>query len=119
MRPSSALHEQFDRFLDLALIRIALFDYGDGNAVRAENDFGRSRVGESRQGLVDFLDQRLQVEFVTIEGLNAMDRDIFPKPPLPLVQAAAGRGAGILRIKRKEHHLVASGRAKLFDGFAR
>ncbi len=34
----------------------------------------------------------------------------------PLVQAAAGRGAGILRIKGKQHHFIALRRAHLGDG---
>ena len=71
--PSAALHQQFDGLFNLPLIGIAFFDHRNRNAVRAENDLRVLRVRESCQRLVYLLDQRLQVELVTIEGLDAMD----------------------------------------------
>src|SRR5580700_8359961 len=114
--PSPALHEQFDSLFNLPLIRIALLDYRDWNAMRAENDLRPFRVGESCQCFVYLFDQRPQVKFVTIEGLDAVDCDVVLKQSPPLVQAAARRRAGIVRIKRKQYNLVASCVPKLFDG---
>ena len=59
--PSTSLHQQRDRFFDLALIGIALFDHGERNAVRTENDLRTGRIGESGEGFVYFFDQCLQV----------------------------------------------------------
>src|ERR1700722_3746175 len=106
--PAPALHEEGDGFFDLALIRVALFDHSYGNAVRAENDLRTLRAIEPRQGFVHFLNQCLQIKFVTVEGIDAVDWNIAAKQAAPLVKAAAGGGARILRIKRKQHNLVAA-----------
>src|SRR5580698_1085704 len=90
-------------------------DYCDWNAVSAENNFRTCGICESGQSLVYLLDQRLQVHLVTIEGINALHRDVFSKQPSPLVETAARGRARILWIKRKQHNLVAAGVPKLFD----
>ena len=44
-----------------------------------------------------------------------MDRKFFAKQPIPLVQAAAGGGARILRIERQQHDFIAIRGAQLLD----
>ncbi len=77
--PSTPLHHEFDRLFNLPLIRIALLDHGDRNAVRAEHDLGSLGIGESDQRFVDLLHQRVQIKSVTIEGFNVMDSECRPE----------------------------------------
>ena len=93
VRPSAPAHEHFDGLFDLALIGIAVLDHGNWNAVRTEDDLGRSWIGEARQGLIDLFRERFKVKIVAIESLDDADRKIPAIEAVPLVEAAAGRGA--------------------------
>ncbi len=107
VRPSPALHYQFDRLLNLPLIRIALLDDRYRHAVRAEYDLGLCGFGKPRQRIIDFLDQRVQVKRMTIKSLNRLHRNVITEQAPEFVEAAAGCSAGILRIERQKHDFVA------------
>ena len=97
------------------LIRVSLSDNRDRNAVGTENQLGLFRVRKAGQSFFNLLDQRFQINIVPIESINGMNRNPPVKMFPPLVQAAARRSRGILRIKRKQHDLVTIRRAKLFN----
>src|SRR5208282_4720445 len=53
-----------------------------------------------------------------IEVSNVVHWDVIVKEPLPLIQAAARGGRGILRIQRQQNHLVELRGPELCNGFA-
>src|SRR4029077_14058163 len=103
----SALHHELNRFYNLTLIGIALRNHCEGHTMSAENQLRTRRVREAAQRFIYFLYQGFQIKIVTIERLNAMDRNVVAKLPSPLIQTAAGSGLGILWVQRKQDDLVA------------
>ena len=87
--------------------------------MRAKDNLRRIRVGEPGQCLIHFLDQRIQIKRVTIKRFDAMRRHVVMEQTPPLVEAAARRGARILRIKRKQHNFIALCCPELLDRFRR
>ena len=94
IRPAAALRHQSHGFLDLPPVGVATLDHRDRYTVRAENDLRPLGLCEARQGAVDGLYQRVQVAFVAIEVGNTVHASaILAISAVPLIQAAAGRGA--------------------------
>ena len=117
--PSSSLHQQLHGFFDLSLVRIPFFNDRHRNAVRAEDDLGALRIRKTREGFIYLFGQRIEIVRMPVKSLHAMHRQIIVKTSLPFIQAGAGSGGGILRIKRKKHDLIALSSAQLRDRFAR
>ncbi len=99
------------------LVRIALFDDGDRNAVCAEDDLGATGISEAAERFFDFFDEGFEIEMIAVERFHGMNREVFAIETAPFVQAAAGSGAGEVRIKRQENNFIATGRLELRDGF--
>ena len=107
-RPTAAPPDQFRCALDLTLVRIALFNHGDGKAVRTENEIDIGRIGESGQRAVDGLDDGIDVCRVLVELLYHVDPGtpaVGVEMARPLVEAAAGRGLGVLRVEGQQDEL--------------
>ena len=90
------------------------------HAVRAEHHVHFRRIVERRQRLVDRFHQRVDVAGIFVKlGHRVHPRipSVRLEAPFPFVQAAAGGGAGILRIERQQHDLLRRVRLQLANGF--
>src|SRR5437870_13068328 len=83
--------------------------------MRAKNQLRFVRLVKPREGLINLFHHRFQINSVRVEVLDAIDSHIILKQSPPLIQTAAGRRAGVLRIKRKENHFVALGTAQMVN----
>src|SRR5437899_3172857 len=90
--PCAALHQQSYCLFDLLLIRIALLNDGERDAVCAENYFRARGVDESRQRFIHLFRHSVEICGMPIKSLHAMNSDIVMEEPAPLIQARAGRG---------------------------
>ena len=100
VRPATAIHYQAHGVLDLPLVGITLCNHCHGNTVGAKDNFGPRRHRETSEGVINLFHQRVKVPFILVEIFYAVHRDLLIKQPPPLVQAAAGRSRGVLRIQR-------------------
>src|SRR5215472_241509 len=70
--PIASVHQELNRFLDLLLVGVALFDNRDWDAMSAEHNLRTMRLGKTRKGLVDFFGDRIEIGVVRVEVLDVM-----------------------------------------------
>src|SRR5437879_12667341 len=83
--------------------------------MRAKNQLRFVRLVKPREGLINLFHHRFQINSVRVEVLDAIDSHVILKQSPPLIHTAAGRRAGVLRIKRQENHFVALGTEQMID----
>src|SRR5712692_9173319 len=100
--PGAELAHFSNRGIDLPGVGIAPFHQAHGQAVGAEENMDTSGVFELREGEVNPLDQRLNVErMVEKVFYDAGRAQAIGAEAAPLLQAAERGGVGIVRVERE------------------
>src|SRR5205814_7734366 len=87
IRVAQLFADQPDCLLDVAQVRVALFDVTLRDAVRAEEQMNmlRIRVGELLRLFGNLRGERVHVSFVVIPACDVTPPDV-PQPPAPVQQ---------------------------------
>ena len=85
--PSAAFAHKAHCFLDLSLVRVALFDHRHWDAVSAENDFRAPRLRETRKCRAHLFYHGVEIHRISIERLDAIDGNVVTEMSVPLIQA--------------------------------
>src|ERR1700675_4581792 len=98
--PSSLLHHQAHCLFNMPLVGVTLFDHRYRDTVCAEDERHIRQMGKAGKRLINPPHYGCDVLRITIKSFDTGSWDWALPLPSPLIQAAAGCRARILRIER-------------------
>src|SRR6266403_72957 len=113
----SAFADEAHGLLNVARVRIAIFNQAHWQAVRAEDEMNARAVRKLSQAFANVGDQRLDVQRVIEEMFDGAFGERVHRLAInaaPLLQAAKGGGGGIMRVKGQKNEFIEP--VGFFDG---
>jgi len=105
----SAFADEAHGLLNVARVRIAVFNQAHWQAVRAEDEMNARAVRKLSQAFANVGDQRLDVQRVVEEMFDGALGEAVLRLAVdaaPFFQAAKRGGVGIMRVKRKKDQFI-------------